>query len=123
MLKGAWPSLVGLFVLLSCGGAPEIRYDGPTAGWLDFGGTKAGLQYAPLTQIDRENVELLEVAWEYHTGDVSDGKGAVRSTTAFEATPVVVNDVMYLCSPFNRVIALDPETGVHANKTEQIAHG
>ena len=111
MLKPKWVIPISCLLLASCGGAPEIRYDGPTSDWLDFGGTKGGVQYAPLTQIDRENVEFLEVAWEYHTGDVSDGKGVVRSTTAFEATPIVVGGTMYLCSPFNRVIALDPETG------------
>ena len=97
--------------LAACGGAPEIRYDGPTAEWIDFGGAKEGLQYAPLTQIDRENVHFLELAWQYHTGDVSDGDGAVPSTTAFEATPIVVDGAMFLCSPFNRVIALAPESG------------
>jgi len=52
----------------------------------------------------------LKVAWTYHTGDVSDGsKYPVRS--AFEATPLVVDGVMYFTTPFSRVIALDAETG------------
>ena len=72
---------------------------------------QGGEKFSPLAQINRDNVDQLELAWEYHTGDVSDGKGEIRSTSAFEATPIVVADTMYLCSPFNRVIALDPETG------------
>src|SRR5262249_42807848 len=47
---------------------------------------------------------------EYNPGDVSDGSGN-RRKSAFEATPVVTSGVMYLSTPFNRVIALDPETG------------
>ena len=52
----------------------------------------------------------LRHAWEYRTGDVSDGKGNV-SATSFQATPILFEDTLYLCSPFNRVIALDPRTG------------
>ena len=51
------------------------------------------------------------MAWTHHTGDLSDGKGAVRSTSAFEATPILVDGTLYLCSPMNRVTALDPVTG------------
>ncbi|GMU91676.1 MAG: hypothetical protein AMXMBFR4_07340 [Candidatus Hydrogenedentota bacterium] len=54
---------------------------------------------------------VLVIAWEHHTGDVSDGRGEIRSTTAFEATPNLVNGRLYFPSPFNRIIALDPETG------------
>jgi quinoprotein glucose dehydrogenase len=63
-----------------------------------------------LTQIDKTNVTELKVAWEYHTGDVSDGSGG-RRKSEFEATPIVVDGTMYLSTPFNRVVALEPETG------------
>jgi quinoprotein glucose dehydrogenase len=89
----------------------EIAMDGPTAIWPDYGNDKGGSRYSPLTQITRENVRYLEVAWEYHTGDVSDGEGGIPSTTAFEATPILIDGRLYVPSPFNRIIALDPETG------------
>ena len=54
--------------------------------------------------------ERLKVAWIYHTGDVSDGKTCPQRS-AFETTPLVVDGVMYLTTPFSRLIALDPETG------------
>jgi hypothetical protein len=60
----------------------------------------------PLTQITPGNVDALEVAWTYHTGDVSSGTDK-HGPTAFQATPLVIGNTMYLCSPFNRVIALD----------------
>jgi quinoprotein glucose dehydrogenase len=78
--------------------------------WTAYGGGK-GLRYSPLADITRDNLHRLEVAWVHHTGDVSDGEGAVRSTTAYEATPLLVAGTLYVCSPFNRVFALDPETG------------
>jgi quinoprotein glucose dehydrogenase len=79
--------------------------------WPSYGGDPGGRRYTLLAQVTRENVERLEVAWTYHTGDVSDGKGAVRSTTTFEATPILVDGTLFLCTPMNRVIALDPLTG------------
>lgn len=78
--------------------------------WPYYGGDAGGMKYSPLRQINRENVRRLRVAWTYHTGEISDGtKYPVRS--AFEATPLVVGGVMYLTTPFNRLVALDPETG------------
>lgn len=102
---------LAILLLVGCGSIPETDYAGPTATWPQVGLDTGGSRYSPLTQINRENVEALEIAWEYHTGDVSDGDGDIESTSAFEATPIVVDDTMYLCSPFNRVIALNPETG------------
>ena len=89
----------------------DIAMDGPTAGWDDYGNDRGGTRYSPLTQITPENVEHLEIAWEYHTGDVSDGRGDIRSTSAFEATPILVRGTLYVPTPFNRIIALDPESG------------
>jgi|KBSSwiStaDraftv2_1062776.scaffolds.fasta_scaffold04604_5 quinoprotein glucose dehydrogenase len=80
------------------------------AGWPSYGGDAGGTRYSRLTQITPRNVDRLAVAWEYHTGDVSDGSGAI-SATSFQATPILFEDALYLCSPFNRVIALDPGTG------------
>ena len=80
------------------------------AGWPYYGGDAGGSRYSPLAQISRDNVTKLAVAWEYHTGDVSDGSDG-RRKSAFETTPIVVDGTMYLTTPFNRVIALDPETG------------
>jgi len=52
----------------------------------------------------------LKLAWEYHTGDISDGSDN-RRKSEFETTPIVVDGTMYLSTPLNRVVALDPETG------------
>ena len=94
----------------ACGRPGPSPADGPTADWPYYGGDAGGSRYSPLTEINRSNVPRLRIAWEYHTGDVSDGSGD-RPKSAFEATPVVANGTMYVTTPFNRVIALDPETG------------
>lgn len=78
--------------------------------WPHYGGDLAATKYSTLDQINRDNVHQLKVAWTYHTGDISDGSQyPVRS--AFECTPLVVDGVLYLTTPFGRAIALDAETG------------
>jgi quinoprotein glucose dehydrogenase len=68
------------------------------------------MRYSPLTQINPENVATLKVAWTFHTGEISEGRGR-RKRSGFETTPLMVEGTLYLTTPFNRVIALDPETG------------
>src|SRR5262245_10879343 len=78
--------------------------------WRHYGGDPGGAKYSPLSDINRTNIQQLRPAWIFHTGDVSDGtRWPTRS--AFETTPLVVNGVMFLTTPFSRVMALDPETG------------
>jgi quinoprotein glucose dehydrogenase len=73
-------------------------------------GASGGTRYSPVKQIDRTNVGKLKVAWTYHTGDISDGtEFPVKS--AFEATPLVVDGVLYVVTALDRLIALEPETG------------
>jgi quinoprotein glucose dehydrogenase len=99
-------------LLLHCGRgpAPAIDYSGPTAIWPEYAGSEEGLHYSPLTQITRENVGQLELAWTHRSGDFFHGS-AERAATSFQATPLVVNDLLYYCTPHMRVFALDPETG------------
>ncbi|HWW17256.1 MAG TPA: pyrroloquinoline quinone-dependent dehydrogenase [Candidatus Saccharimonadales bacterium] len=78
--------------------------------WPYYGHDAGGMRFSPLTQINRENVATLKVAWTFHTGDVSEGRGR-RKRSGFESTPLMVDRTLYLTTPFNRVIALDPETG------------
>lgn len=78
--------------------------------WPYYGGDAGGTKYSPLKQIHRANVEKLKLAWIYRTGDWSDGvRHPVRS--AFECTPLVIEGVMYVTTPFCRLIALEAETG------------
>ncbi|HWQ95986.1 MAG TPA: pyrroloquinoline quinone-dependent dehydrogenase [Candidatus Methylomirabilis sp.] len=83
---------------------------GPVADWPVYGQNPGGSRYSSLTQITRDNVKDLQVAWKYRTGDVYNGSN-LATTSAFEATPILVDGTLYFSTPFNRVIALDPETG------------
>ncbi len=50
------------------------------------------------------------MAWTYHSGDLSD-YGSDLGPTSLEVTPILANDLLYLCTPLNRIIALDPASG------------
>jgi quinoprotein glucose dehydrogenase len=78
--------------------------------WPNYGNDPGGMRFSPLVQINRANVDKLKVAWVFHTGDISDGSHG-RKRSGFETTPILVDGTLYLTTPFNRVIALDPETG------------
>jgi quinoprotein glucose dehydrogenase len=83
---------------------------GEIADWPNYGRDQEGTRYTPLNQINRDNVASLRKAWEYHTGDFSDGSDG-RPETTFQATPILVDGVLYLATVYGRVIALDPATG------------
>lgn len=79
-------------------------------GWIANGRDVEGSRYLPASEITRGNVGRLQVAWTYRTGEM-EARFATTKPTAFEATPLVIDGTMYVCTPLGRVIALDPSTG------------
>lgn len=79
--------------------------------WPAYGNDPGGMRYSKLSQINTANVAQLKATWTFHTGDISDGSGD-RRRSGLETTPLMVDGTLYLTTAFNRVIALDPETGV-----------
>lgn len=78
--------------------------------WSFYGGDPGGSRFSSLAQITRENVAKLERVWTYRTGEMGQGLASAHKL-AFEATPIYVRDTLYLSTPTNIVIALDPTTG------------
>ena len=106
-----------VLTLYGCGPRKVERdAQAPVEEWPNYGNDPGSSRYSPLTEITRNNLWDLKVAWVYHTGDVSyanstwNGK-KVWAKSTFEATPLFVDGTLYIVSPFNRIIALDPETG------------
>lgn len=89
---------------------PALAQTPRESDWPTYGNDPGGMRYSALSQINRENVSHLKVAWVFHTGDISDGKDG-RKRSGFETTPIFVDGTLYLTTPFSRVIALDPITG------------
>lgn len=86
-----------------------LDYSGAVAEWPNWGGSEGGARFSPLTQISPQNVRRLRAAWTYRMGGPPVDRGKVG--WFLEVTPVVAEGRMYLCTPLNRIVALDPETG------------
>jgi quinoprotein glucose dehydrogenase len=80
-------------------------------GWAHYGGTKGGSHYSSVAQIDRGNVSQLEVAWTYRTGEIERRGESLGKAASFQNTPTLVDGSLIVCTPFGRLIALDPATG------------
>ena len=89
--------------------APPGRHDDDDQ-WSWYGGDPGGNRYSSLTQITRDNVADLEVAWTYRTGELGAGFASAAKLT-FETTPILVRGSLYLSTPTSIVVALDPATG------------
>src|SRR5206468_657931 len=109
--EGGGVTLIRGFVLglgIVAGAGSAGAQSAVSGDWPAYGRDRGGERYSPLTGITRENVVKLVVAWEYSTGEAAVETG---NSTSFEATPLVVDGVMYLSTPLGKVIALDAETG------------
>lgn len=93
----------GLVLISALAGAQNVN-------WPYYGGDQGGMKFSALTQVTKQNVGKLKLAWEWQTGE-KDLKEFGTKPGVFEGTPLVVDGTMFLVTPYNRVVALDPVTG------------
>jgi alcohol dehydrogenase (cytochrome c) len=79
-----------------------IGSDKEPQNWMTYGGNYSAWRYSALDQITRENIKNLMPVWTFHTGELRGG---------LNATPLVMDGVVYLMGPMNRVFAINAETG------------
>ncbi len=90
--------LTGLFLVLFL----TVRGGTTFENWPHYGGTFQFWRFSGLDQINRSNVKKLTAVWAFQTGIVDGG---------FQATPIVLDGIMYLSSSWNRAFAIDAATG------------
>ena len=105
--NGVGTIAVGLVALVLSSVAAHAQAPGE---WPNYGNDPGGMRFSQLTQINRDTIAKLKVAWTFHTGDIADGSDG-HKRSGFETTPILVDGTLYLTTGFNRVIALDPATG------------
>ena len=88
--------------LLSCSNKKSSAY----RGWERAHGNDDGNKYSSLTEIDTNNVQQLQVAWEFHTGDAD-----TAAHSQIQCNPIIVNGTMYCTSPQSKLFAIDAATG------------
>ncbi|HEX6966555.1 MAG TPA: pyrroloquinoline quinone-dependent dehydrogenase [Gemmatimonadaceae bacterium] len=105
---GPWPLVM---MLLACAHVPRARTPDrasrTSVEWTAYAHDQEGTKYSPADQITRANVQQLAPAWTYRTGDFGLGGGMARD----ETTPLYVDGVLYVSTPYGGVRALDGETG------------
>src|SRR5580704_868497 len=77
------------------------------ADWSAYGRTTAGTRYAPFTQINRDNVKNLKLAWTYHTGE----KTSLEKSAVDSNTPLQIGATLVTCTPDDRIAAVDADSG------------
>jgi quinoprotein glucose dehydrogenase len=93
-------SFVAFVIFVTRPSAVSVRDD---VQWPVNGGVD-NIRYSALTQIDRENVSQLKVAWTYDSHDSFTG-------SEMQSNPIVVNGTLYITTPTLKVVALDAATG------------
>jgi quinoprotein glucose dehydrogenase len=108
LLCWIWWVLVGIAMLgMDCTAHAQSA---PDAGWPNYGNDAGGARYSTASQINRENVAQLKLGWTYRTGAM-DVDTELNHKAAFEATPIFVDGKLFLSTPYDHVIALNPVSG------------
>jgi len=139
-IEGLMGRLLAGVALCAASGLLAFAQTGDSKEWPTYGHDAGGMRFSPLTQINRATVANLGEAWVYHMrpadyvapgGGRRGGRGgrgaapqsqaaaegvapAPRASTRFaeaEVTPLVVGGLMYVSTPYGRVVALDPTSG------------
>ncbi len=97
-------------VAISIAAAQSGAKDGQ---WLAHGGGKGAAKYAALDQITPANFDQLKIAWTWDSvdADILAMDGVRVQTQSMQATPLMVNGVMYISTSFSQVAAIDAGTG------------
>lgn len=101
--------VLGGLALLCCS-ALAFAQSVPDSAWPTYGNDPGGTRYSNLRQINRTNVSRLQLAWTYRTGAL-DRQTELIHKAAFEATPILVDGKLFLTTPYDVIIALDPVKG------------
>ena len=96
-----------LTLCMSCSKPSNVKTVGDLDNSRDWGiyrGDQRSNQFSSLEQINAENVQQLEVAWTYRTGDATEG-------SSIQSNPIVIDGILYFVSPAGQLTALDAASG------------
>src|SRR6185436_7296698 len=86
--------------------APEARM----VEWPYYGGDQGGTKYSTLDDVNLGNVSQLKEAWQWDTGEKPLPEFGTRPGN-FQTTPLMIGNVLYFSTPYNRVVALNADSG------------
>jgi quinoprotein glucose dehydrogenase len=95
-------------VILLAGGVPAAERLNQE--WPAYGNDNGGSRYSPLSQVNKGNVQHLKLAWQWKSGEAPLPQFGT-TPGMFEATPLMIGGVLYVSTPYSRVVALDSVSG------------
>ena len=106
-------TLAGCLTLFALLTPSSLAQHGAADGqWHHYGADRGHSRYSPADQINRQNVNDLEIAWRWESADAPIAKANRRLRPGqFKATPLMVDGVLYLSTGFSQVAAVDAGTG------------
>jgi quinoprotein glucose dehydrogenase len=103
-------TLFTLVVLSLCLGVFVTAQSSRQVEWLYYGSDQAGTKYSQLADINSTNVQQLHTMWQWKHWETP-LKEYETTPGFFEATPLMIDGVLYVTTPYNSIAALDAETG------------
>ena len=78
--------------------------------WPYVGADQDHTKYSPVDEITHDNVDELEIVWEWDPNEMPLQEYGTRPGS-FKATPIMLDNILYFPTMYNRVVALNAETG------------
>lgn len=103
-------TLFAIAVAIAAGLQPAASQSPAAGQWPYYAADQAATHYSPLDQLTAENVGSLAVAWEWSPGEQPLPQFGTRPG-AFQNTPLMIDGVLYVSTPYNQVAALDAVSG------------
>ncbi|HKF66120.1 MAG TPA: PQQ-binding-like beta-propeller repeat protein, partial [Vicinamibacterales bacterium] len=103
MKKVLWPLALAALLVAAAPSSSQVE-------WLYYGGDPGGMKYSPLTDVNANNITRLRLAWQWSHWETP-LEQYKTSPGFFESTPLMIDGVLYVTTPYNSIAALDAETG------------
>ena len=100
------PFIPVIFLVAGCTTKHEKIQEGAGIDWPVYLGDNFSSHYSTLSEINRDNIERLVLAWEYHTGD-----DVSMNRTQIQCNPIIIDGILYATSPRLKVFALNAANG------------
>lgn len=102
--------IAAAIVATAIGSAKRSTTSAAEVDWPYYGGDQGGMKYSALEDINRDTVQRLSVAWQWSPAEKALAEFGTRPGT-FQNTPLMIGNVLYVSTPYNRVVALNAESG------------
>jgi quinate dehydrogenase (quinone) len=99
----------GTYNFAASTGTEAVTPETEQKNWDNYGSNAEGERFVALDQINKTNVDQLEVAWTYRHGDIPESPNGIGREDL--NTPLQIGNTVYFCTPKNNVVALDATTG------------